>query len=115
MGLSVHLPGLYAVGVLTGYLIAEQDGGEDRLDPLSGLIPAVIRELPTFEMADPAAFLRPLELREGRMGEAEILSERRPPGMFLPRPTLVDHPGDSRREVVVTDLPSGNTTIGPQA
>ncbi|WP_329391410.1 hypothetical protein OG625_40255 (plasmid) [Streptomyces sp. NBC_01351] len=40
--------------MLTGYLIAEQSGGEDRLDPLSDLIPAVIRRLPTFEMADPA-------------------------------------------------------------
>ncbi|MCX4681878.1 hypothetical protein OG413_42510 [Streptomyces sp. NBC_01433] len=45
---------VFLVGVLTGYLIAEQDGGEDRLDPLSDLIPAVIRKLPAFEMADPA-------------------------------------------------------------
>ncbi|WP_326680894.1 hypothetical protein [Streptomyces sp. NBC_01237] len=45
---------VFLVGVLTGYLIAEQAGGEDRLDPLSDLIPAVIRRLPTFEMADPA-------------------------------------------------------------
>ncbi|MFD3658359.1 hypothetical protein [Streptomyces sp. NPDC058620] len=45
---------VFLVGVLTGYLIAEQSGGEDRLDPLSDLIPAVIRRLPTFEMADPA-------------------------------------------------------------
>ena len=44
---------VFLVGVLTGFLIAGQDGGEDRLDPLSDLIPAVIRKLPTFEMADP--------------------------------------------------------------
>ncbi|MET8745687.1 hypothetical protein [Streptomyces sp. NPDC004728] len=42
------------MGVLTGYLIAEQEESVDRLDPLSDLIPAVIRKLPTFEMADPA-------------------------------------------------------------
>ncbi|MEK8141944.1 hypothetical protein NKH18_02610 [Streptomyces sp. M10(2022)] len=42
------------MGVLTGYLIVEQERGEDRLDPLSDLIPAVIRKLPAFEMADPA-------------------------------------------------------------
>ncbi|QNE73507.1 hypothetical protein F0344_01755 [Streptomyces finlayi] len=45
---------VFLVGVLTGYLISEQAGREDRLDPLSDLIPAVIRRLPTFEMADPA-------------------------------------------------------------
>ncbi|MFF1711486.1 hypothetical protein [Streptomyces sp. NPDC058268] len=45
---------VFLVGVLTGYLIAEQSGNEDRLDPLSDLIPAVIRRLPTFETADPA-------------------------------------------------------------
>ncbi|MGW9372945.1 hypothetical protein ACWGVR_23295 [Streptomyces xanthophaeus] len=45
---------VFLVGVLTGYLIAEQSGGENRLDPLSDLIPAVIRRLPTFELADPA-------------------------------------------------------------
>ncbi|WP_405782673.1 hypothetical protein [Streptomyces sp. NBC_00859] len=45
---------VFLVGVLTGYLLVEQDGGEDRLDPLSDLIPAVIRRLPSFEMADPA-------------------------------------------------------------
>uniref|UniRef100_A0AAU3H4Y8 TetR family transcriptional regulator n=1 Tax=Streptomyces sp. NBC_01401 TaxID=2903854 RepID=A0AAU3H4Y8_9ACTN len=45
---------VFLVGVLTGYLIAEQAAGEDRLDPLSDLIPAVIRRLPAFEMADPA-------------------------------------------------------------
>ena len=38
----------------TGFLIAEQSGGEDRLDPLSDLIPAVIRRLPAFESVDPA-------------------------------------------------------------
>ncbi|MET9361785.1 hypothetical protein ABZX93_12800 [Streptomyces sp. NPDC006632] len=45
---------VFLVGVLTGYIIADQADGEDRLDPLSDLIPAVIRRLPTFEMADPA-------------------------------------------------------------
>ncbi|WP_086778432.1 hypothetical protein [Streptomyces griseus] len=45
---------VFLVGVLTGFLIAEQSGGEDRLDPLSDLIPAVIRRLPAFESADPA-------------------------------------------------------------
>ncbi|MFD9451912.1 hypothetical protein ACFWBC_02305 [Streptomyces sp. NPDC059985] len=44
---------VFLVGVLTGYLIAEQPGGKDRLDPLNDLIPAVIRGLPTFETADP--------------------------------------------------------------
>ncbi|MEU8708390.1 hypothetical protein [Streptomyces sp. NPDC048565] len=44
---------VFLVGVLTGYLIAEQGVGADRPDPLSDLIPAVIRRLPTFEMADP--------------------------------------------------------------
>ncbi|MFZ3562776.1 hypothetical protein ACOKM5_43390 [Streptomyces sp. BH097] len=45
---------VFLVGVLTGYLIAEHAGsGEDRLDPLSDLIPAVIRRLPAFEKADP--------------------------------------------------------------
>ncbi|MEV7728724.1 hypothetical protein AB0P15_28870 [Streptomyces sp. NPDC087917] len=44
---------VFLVGVLTGYLIAEQAGGKDRLDPLSDLIPTVIRRLPTFERADP--------------------------------------------------------------
>ncbi|MFE7547956.1 hypothetical protein [Streptomyces gardneri] len=42
------------MSVLTGYLIAEQPSGEDRLDPLTDLIPAVIRRLPAFELADPA-------------------------------------------------------------
>ncbi|MGW7413441.1 hypothetical protein [Streptomyces sp. NPDC054863] len=45
---------VFLVGVLTGYLIAERSGGKDRFDPLSDLIPAVIRRLPTFERADPA-------------------------------------------------------------
>lgn len=45
---------VFLVGVLTGYLVAEQSGGEGRFDPLSDLIPAVIRKLPTFETADPA-------------------------------------------------------------
>ncbi|MER5699615.1 hypothetical protein ABT255_50385 [Streptomyces mirabilis] len=43
------------MGVLTTRIIGRQDGGqEDRLDPLSDLIPAVIRKLPGFELADPA-------------------------------------------------------------
>lgn len=45
---------VFLVGVLTGYLIAEQSGGEDQLDPLSDLIPAVIRRIPSFKTADPA-------------------------------------------------------------
>lgn len=44
---------VFLVGVLTGYLIAEPPGGGEQLDPLSDLIPAVIRRLPSFEMADP--------------------------------------------------------------
>lgn len=44
---------VFLVGVLTGYLIAEPPGGGDPLDPLSDLIPAVIRRLPSFELADP--------------------------------------------------------------
>ncbi|MFE3187190.1 hypothetical protein ACFXKR_41120 [Streptomyces violascens] len=45
---------VFLVGVLTGYLIAEQPGdNKDRLDPLSDLIPAAIRRLPSFEKADP--------------------------------------------------------------
>jgi hypothetical protein len=59
---------VFLVGVLTGYLVAEQpggftehadggapaSGGGERLDPLGDLIPAVIRRLPAFTMADPA-------------------------------------------------------------
>ncbi|MFF1651154.1 hypothetical protein [Streptomyces sp. NPDC058240] len=45
---------VFLVGVLTAHLIAQQEGGEGGLDPLSDLIPGVIRRLPTFEMADPA-------------------------------------------------------------
>ncbi|KIF67081.1 hypothetical protein HY68_35670 [Streptomyces sp. AcH 505] len=44
---------VFLVGVLTGFLMAEQGEGQDCLDPLSDLIPAVIRKLPTFELADP--------------------------------------------------------------
>ncbi|MER5618680.1 hypothetical protein [Streptomyces sp. NPDC002215] len=44
---------VFLVGVLTGYLTAEPPGGGEQLDPLGDLIPAVIRKLPTFEMADP--------------------------------------------------------------
>jgi hypothetical protein len=44
---------VFLVGVLTGYLIAEPPGGGDRLDPLNDLIPAVVRRLPSFELADP--------------------------------------------------------------
>lgn len=46
---------VFLVGVLTAHIIGQQDGDEeDRLDPLSDLIPAVIRKLPEFELADPA-------------------------------------------------------------
>nr|WP_161558212.1 hypothetical protein [Streptomyces antimycoticus] len=46
---------VFLVDVLTVHIIGEQDGEEeDRLDPLSDLIPAVIRKLPGFELADPA-------------------------------------------------------------
>ena len=45
---------VFLVGVLTAHIIGQQDRGEDRLDPLSDLIPAVIRKLPDFELADPA-------------------------------------------------------------
>ncbi|MFI1840125.1 hypothetical protein [Streptomyces olivaceoviridis] len=46
---------VFLVGVLTMHIIGEQDDEEeDRLDPLSDLIPAVIRKLPGFELADPA-------------------------------------------------------------
>ncbi|EST17880.1 hypothetical protein M878_00035 [Streptomyces roseochromogenus subsp. oscitans DS 12.976] len=46
---------VFLVGVLTAHIIGQQDGGgADRLDPLSDLIPAVIRKLPSFELADPA-------------------------------------------------------------
>ncbi|MFC8226433.1 hypothetical protein [Streptomyces sp. NPDC057287] len=45
---------VFLVGVLTGFLMTEQNSGKKRLDPLSDLIPAVIRKLPTFELADPA-------------------------------------------------------------
>ncbi|WP_210590755.1 hypothetical protein [Streptomyces sp. GESEQ-35] len=47
---------VFLVGVLTTHIIG-QDGPEDeegRLDPLSDLIPAVIRKLPDSELADPA-------------------------------------------------------------
>ncbi|MYZ37248.1 MULTISPECIES: hypothetical protein [unclassified Streptomyces] len=46
---------VFLVGVLTAHIIGQQDGPEeDRLDPLSDLILAVIRKLPSFELADPA-------------------------------------------------------------
>ncbi|MFJ6834295.1 hypothetical protein [Streptomyces sp. NPDC091209] len=46
---------VFLVGVLTAHIIGRQDGPEeDRLDPLSDLIPAVMRKLPGFELADPA-------------------------------------------------------------
>lgn len=46
---------VFLVGVVTAHIIGQQDGEEeDRLDPLSDLIPAVIRKLPSFELADPA-------------------------------------------------------------
>ncbi|MFD4756349.1 hypothetical protein [Streptomyces sp. NPDC058426] len=44
---------VFLVGVLTGFLIAEPPAGGERLDPLNDLIPAVIRRLPSFELADP--------------------------------------------------------------
>lgn len=44
---------VFLVGVLTGYLVAEPPGGGGQLDPLTDLIPAVIRRLPSFELADP--------------------------------------------------------------
>lgn len=44
---------VFLVGVLTGYLMSAPPGGGDRLDPLNELIPAVIRRLPAFELADP--------------------------------------------------------------
>ncbi len=46
---------VFLVGVLTAHIIGQQDDGEeDRLDPLSDLIPVMIRKLPGFELADPA-------------------------------------------------------------
>ncbi|MFD3517972.1 hypothetical protein [Streptomyces sp. NPDC058657] len=44
---------VFLVGVLTGYLIADPPGDGDRLDPLNDLIPALIRRLPSFQLADP--------------------------------------------------------------
>ncbi|MBZ6284686.1 hypothetical protein [Streptomyces olivaceus] len=46
---------VFLVGVMTAHIIGPQDvKEEDRLDPLSDLIPAVIRKLPDFELAEPA-------------------------------------------------------------
>ncbi|WP_159012153.1 hypothetical protein [Streptomyces sp. NRRL F-5123] len=46
---------VFLIGVLTAQIIGPGDGGQDdQLDPLRDLIPAVIRKLPNFEMADPA-------------------------------------------------------------
>ncbi|TVL87803.1 hypothetical protein CD790_33050 [Streptomyces sp. SAJ15] len=46
---------VFLVGVLTSHIIGQQDSREEgSLDPLSDLIPAVIRKLPSFETADPA-------------------------------------------------------------
>lgn len=46
---------VFLVSVLTAHIIGQQDGEEEGgLDPLSDLIPAVIRKLPGFELADPA-------------------------------------------------------------
>ncbi|NEB77391.1 hypothetical protein G3I40_19530 [Streptomyces sp. SID14478] len=44
---------VFLVGVLTGYLIAEPPGGGKQIDPLSDLVPTVIRKLPSFEKAEP--------------------------------------------------------------
>jgi hypothetical protein len=44
---------VFLVGVLTAHIIGQQDGPEeDRLDPLSDLIPVVIRKLPGSELAE---------------------------------------------------------------
>ncbi|MFD8625227.1 hypothetical protein ACFV4E_15240 [Streptomyces hygroscopicus] len=46
---------VFLVGVLTAHIVGQPGGPEeDCLDPLSDLIPAVIRKLPDFESADPA-------------------------------------------------------------
>ncbi|MDF3142699.1 MULTISPECIES: hypothetical protein [unclassified Streptomyces] len=47
---------VFLVGVLTTHIIGQDssEGEERRLDPLSDLIPAVIRRLPDFKLADPA-------------------------------------------------------------
>ncbi|MFF8868030.1 hypothetical protein ACF08B_39015 [Streptomyces sp. NPDC015139] len=46
---------VFLVGALTAHIVGQQDGAEEnRLDPISDLIPAVIRKLPNFELADPA-------------------------------------------------------------
>ncbi|MFD4116895.1 hypothetical protein ACFWSJ_26025 [Streptomyces niveus] len=42
---------VFLVGVLTAHIAGPE---EDGFDPLSDLIPAVIRKLPSFELADPA-------------------------------------------------------------
>ncbi|MFE1856257.1 hypothetical protein [Streptomyces sp. NPDC059489] len=47
---------VFLVGVLTAHISGRQENiqEEDRLDPIGDLIPAVIRRLPGFELADPA-------------------------------------------------------------
>lgn len=46
---------VFLVGVLTAHIAGVKgDGEEGDLDPLRDLIPAVIRKLPSFELADPA-------------------------------------------------------------
>ncbi|MEW2132905.1 hypothetical protein [Streptomyces sp. NPDC005435] len=46
---------VFLAGVLTAHIVGlEEDGEEDRIDPLGDLIPAVVRKLPGFELADPA-------------------------------------------------------------
>ncbi|MFD6417051.1 hypothetical protein [Streptomyces sp. NPDC060194] len=44
---------LFLVGVLTGYLVAERPGGGAPSDPLTDLIPSVVRRLPAFPAAAP--------------------------------------------------------------
>lgn len=44
---------VFLVGALTEFLMDEQAGDEDRLDPFDDLIPAVSRRLSAFEMAGP--------------------------------------------------------------
>ncbi|MEU6449994.1 hypothetical protein [Streptomyces sp. NPDC046979] len=45
---------VFLVGVMTAHIVGAQEGaGQNRLDPLSDLIPAVLRRLPDFELAEP--------------------------------------------------------------
>ncbi len=81
---------VFLVGVLTAHLICRQNGGEeDRLDPLSDLIPAVVRKLPGFELADPAQVPMVTGLLVAAAMGMDTVAWRDQFGTILPREALM--------------------------